>query len=158
MRSILNPAAAGALLLALALPAGAESIVAAGSSAGSSASSAGSASLKGSSNSIEGSSHSSSKDRTALVQDGDYRVAAVAPATEAGTLRLMLEPLGMADAQPFALTVPAQAFGGQLPAAGDVVHAQRRAYGVQFARAEQPFFLVLADAWMDELASRPITP
>lgn len=155
MKFVLTPVAIAAFAasLALALPASAESIT----SAGSSASSAGSASLKGSSDSITGSSDSSSTDKTALVHDGDYRVAAVAPADKPDSVRLMLEPLDMANAQPFALTVPTQAFKGELPVAGDRIHAQRRAYGVQFARAQEPFFLVLADAWTDDLASRPIT-
>lgn len=147
-----------ALLLATSGAAWADSIVTAGSSVGSSASSAGSASLKGSSNSIEGSSNSSARDTTALVKDGDYRVAAIAPGNEAGTLRLALEPQGQANAEPVVLTLPAQAFGAQAPVVGDLVQARQRAYGVQFARAEQPFFLVLADAWSAELGSRPITP
>ena len=70
-----------------------------GSSVGISASSASSASSKGSSNSIEGSSDSSSKDKTAMVQDGTYRVATVAPDAQGGTVRLGLEPQGMAGAQ-----------------------------------------------------------
>ncbi|ARU03485.1 hypothetical protein CCO03_01220 [Comamonas serinivorans] len=147
-----------AAVLALSLPASAESIAAAGSSVGSSASSAGSASLNGSSNSIEGSSTSSTGDKTALVKDGTYRVAAIAPGHDAGTLRLTLEPQDQAGAQPFVLKLPAQAFGAQAPVVGELVQAQHRAYGVQFARAEQPFFLVLAEAWTAELDSRPITP
>ena len=150
--------AIAALALAALTPAMAESIAAMGSSAGSSASSAGSASLKGSSGSIEGISNSSSTDKTAMVQDGAYRVAAVQPAAQADMLRLQLEPQTQ-GAQPFALIVPAKAFGAHAPVAGDVVQAQRRDYGVQFTRAQaaEPFFLVLADAWHAELNSRPIT-
>lgn len=150
---------ATALTLATLTPAMAESIATVGSSAGSSASSVGSASLKGSSASIEGSSNSSRTDKTALVQDGAYRVAAVQPAAQPGLLRLQLVPQSP-GAQPFALLVPAQAFGTQAPVAGDVVQAQRRDYGLQFTRAPaaEPFFLVLADAWHAELNSRPITP
>lgn len=130
-----------------------------GSSVGISASSAGSASSRGSSNSIEGSSDSSSgKDKTAMVQDGTYRVATVTPDTQGGTVRLGLEPQGMAaDAQAFVLNVPMQALGDHVPATGDLLQAQRRDYGVQFARADQPFYLVLADAWNAELDSRPLT-
>ena len=159
MKSIQICVAASALALSMLAPAMAGSITAVGSSA----SSAGSASLKGSSNSIEGSSdglsNSSSKDKTAMVKDGNYRVAAVLPAQAPGMLRLQLEPQGMADAQPFVLNVPAQAFGAQAPVAGDIVQAQRRDYGVQFAHAQtqEPFFLVLADAWNAELNSRPVT-
>lgn len=156
--------ALAALALAALTPAMAESIATMGSSAGSSASSAGSASLKGSSGSIDSLSDSSSddkdkaKDKTAMVQDGAYRVAAVQPAAQADMLRLQLEPQTQ-GAQPFALIVPAKAFGAQAPVAGDVVQAQRRDYGVQFTRAQaaEPFFLVLADAWHAELNSRPIT-
>jgi hypothetical protein len=40
-----------------------------------------------------------------------------------------------------------------------VVSARNRDYGVEFARADnrQPFFLVLEDAWYQELASNPVT-
>lgn len=154
--SLLRTAVATLVCLALA-PAMAESI-AAGSSAGSSASSAGSASLKGSSGSIEGLSGSSRSDKTAAVQDGAYRVAAVHPGADAGMLRVQLTPQAQ-GAQAFTLVVPAEAFGAQAPVAGDVVQATRRDYGVQFARAEstEPFFLVLAEPWMAELDSRPIT-
>lgn len=124
----------------------------------SSASSAGSASLDGSSNSIEGSSQSSSDDKTALVQDGAYRVTTVTPNEQGDTVRLGLMPQDMAGAEAFVLNVPVGAFGGQLPVVGEVLQAQRRDYGVQFARAEQPFYLVLADAWNAELQSRPLTP
>ena len=153
MTPLFRTAIAALALTALA-PAFAESITAMGSSA----SSAGSASLKGSSGSIEGISNSSSTDKTAMVQDGAYRVAAVQPAAQADMLRLQLEPQTQ-GAQPFALIVPAKAFGAQAPVAGDVVQAQRRDYGVQFTRAQagEPFFLVLADAWHAELNSRPIT-
>ena len=146
--------AVAALAFAALTPAMAGSITAMGSSA----SSAGSASLKGSSNSIEGISDSSSADKTAMVKDGDYRVTAVQPAAQADMVRLQLEPQTQ-GAQPFALIVPATAFGAQAPAVGDVVQAQRRDYGVQFTRAQaaEPFFLVLADAWQAELNSRPIT-
>ena len=145
-------------LAAFAAPALADSIVTAGSSAGSSASSAGSASLKGSSNSIEGSSTSSRGDKTALVHDGTYRVTAVTPDVRADTVRLGLVPQGMVGAEAFVLNVPVGAFGDQPPTTGELVQAQRRAYGVQFARADQPFYLVLADAWNAELDARPLTP
>ena len=157
--NLLRAAVAAAACLALA-PAMATGLA----SSGSSASSAGSASLKGSSGSIDSLSDSSSddkdkaKDKTAMVQDGAYRVAGVQPAADAHALRLQLEPQ-VEGAQPFALTVPTEAFGGQTPVAGDLVHATRRDYGVQFPRAQSqdPFFLVVADAWMAELDSRPIT-
>ena len=133
-----------------------------GSSVGISASSAGSASVKGSSNSIGGSSDSSSgKDKTAAIKDGDYRVAAVAPVpAQADKVRLSLEPQGIAQAEPFQLDVPLQVLGGQAPAVGEIVQARQRVYGVQFTRAAapEPFLLVLADAWGQQLRSRPVTP
>lgn len=147
-----------ALAGAATLPAWADSITASASSAGSSASSAGSAS----SDSISSSSNSSSgKDKTAAIQDGDYRVAAVAPVpAQADKLRLSLEPQGIAQAEPFQLDVPLQALGGQAPAVGDIVQARQRVYGVQFTRAAapEPFLLVLADTWDRQLRSRPVTP
>ena len=153
---------ASCALACAAAPALADSIVAGGSSAGVSASSAGSVSLKGSSNSIEGSSASSSRgDKTAVVQDGTYRVTAgVASAVTAalsGEFGASLAPQGMEGAQAFVLNVPVGAFGGEVPSAGDTLQAQRRDYGVQFARADTPFYLVLADAWSAELDSRPLT-
>lgn len=161
MTSLLIRGAGAACTLALAMagtPAAAEAVAAGGSSVGISASSAGSASSKGLSNSIEGSSDSSSgKDKTAMVQDGTYRVATVTPDAPAGTVRLGLEPQGMAGAPAFVLNVPVQALAGKVPVAGDLLQAQRRDYGVQFARADQPFYLVLADAWNAELDSRPLT-
>ena len=125
----------------------------------SSASSAGSASLKGSSDSIKGSSNSISDDKTAMVKDGAYRVAQV-EAGESGQLLLTLEPQNLADAQTFQLQVPMQAFGGTQPTTGELVQAQRRGYGVQFARGtpQEPFLIVLADAVHPELSNRPLTP
>ena len=149
---------ASCALACAAAPALADSIVAGGSSAGVSASSAGSVSLKGSSNSIEGSSGSSSRgDKTALVRDGTYRVTAVTPDLPAGTVRLGLAPQGMEGAQAFVLNVPVAALGGEVPSLGDTLQARRRDYGVQFARADTPFYLVLADAWRAELDSHPLT-
>jgi hypothetical protein len=39
-------------------------------------------------------------------------------------------------------------------AAGQVITATPRPYGTEFARAEKPFFLVLHDAWFDELQTK----
>ncbi|MDO5289755.1 MAG: hypothetical protein Q4F13_09000 [Pseudomonadota bacterium] len=144
--------------LTLSLPAQADSLVTATSSAGSSASSAGSASLRGSSDSISGLAGGGDGDKTALIPAGGYRVDGVAAVDAQGrTLRLALVPQD--DAAPaFELDVPAQAFGAQRPAAGEVIQVQRRDYGLQFARGAQnePFFLVLADATQRELNTRPL--
>ena len=138
--------------LALACAAQAEGVV-------SSAGSAGSASSQVSSDSIKDSSKSSSGDKTAMVRDGAYRVAQV-EAGESGQLLLTLEPQNLADAQTFQLQVPLQAFGGTQPTTGELVQAQRRGYGVQFARGtpQEPFLIVVADAVHPELSNRPLTP
>lgn len=144
---------------ALVLPAQADSLVTATSSAGSSASSAGSASLRGSSNSISGlAGGDDAQDKTTLIPAGGYRVADVtAVQGRADTLRLSLAPQSE-GAPAFHLDVPAHAFGGHTPAAGDVIQVQRRAWGLQFARDAQadPFFLVLAEATLRELDARPL--
>ncbi|WP_046112609.1 hypothetical protein [Aquincola tertiaricarbonis] len=123
----------------------------------SSASSAGSASSGSVSDSIQGSSRSSGGDDR--VAEGDYRIVAVAAAERPGRLRLTLQ----AEATPgpqgrFQLELPQQAVQPAGLVQGDLVHARHRPYGVQFARVDnrQPFFLVLADTWHGELASRPV--
>ena len=149
---------AALIALTLTLPVHADSLVTATSSAGSSASSAGSASLRGSSNSISGLSGDGKQDKTALIPAGGYRVTGVtAVQGQADTLRLALAPQGE-GAPAFNLDVPSHAFGGQTPAAGDVIQVQRRAWGLQFARDAQadPFFLVLAEATLRELDARPL--
>lgn len=123
----------------------------------SSASSAGSASIGSLSDSVRGSSRSSSGDDK-KVAEGEYRVIEVAQANDRhGHLQLKLQAM----AQPgedgaLWLTLPRQALAPRGLAAGDVVLARQRAYGVEFARAEgaqarEAFFLVLADDWHREL-------
>lgn len=140
------------LLAAAAAPCSAESFA-------SSASSAGSASSGSVSDSFGESSDSSSPDRK--VAEGDYRVTAVAQLDgRPGMLRLTLAPTEpRAGAGEFVLMLPQQALGAQGLAAGDVVSARHRAYGLEFARAttREAFFLVLADDWHRELDPRPVT-
>jgi hypothetical protein len=140
-------------------PALAESLATSASSAASSASSAGSASLRGSSDSIKGSSDSSRDDPQ--VAEGEYRVARVAPVGgRAEMLRLTLEPHRTAGAAgSFTLDLPRHALGKRPLAAGDIVSAQRRPYGLEFARADtrDAFFLVLADDWHRDLQTRVIS-
>lgn len=152
-------ATALAAALCLGLPARADSLLAATSSAGSSASSAGSASSHGSSDAISGIS-GSGDDKTAHIATGDYRLTAVAPAQDKpDTLRLSLAqpaPASAAAAPAFLLDVPATAFGAQPPQAGELIQVQRHSYGLQFARgpAAAPFFLVLNNATLRELAAQ----
>jgi hypothetical protein len=140
-------AAAGALTLALG--ANAESFA-------SSASSAGSASSGSVSDSLSGSSDSSKSDRK--VADGDYRIIQIAQTPDrANRTRVTLQ----ADdpAQRIVLDMPQATFEQQQLAAGDKMYAQNRVYGIEFGRGDtrQPFYLVLADEWYSELASRPVT-
>lgn len=125
----------------------------------SSASSASSASVGSLSDSVKGSSTSSSGETK--VSDGDYRVIEVAePADRPGMLQLKLQ----ATAQPgqqgeLWLTLPRQALAPRGLAAGDVLSARARPYGVEFARADsrEAFFLLLADGWQRELDPHPVT-
>jgi hypothetical protein len=138
--------AAGAL--GLALQANADSFV-------SSASSAGSASSGSISDSLNGSSNSSKGDRK--VADGEYRIIQIAQTPDrVGRTRVTMQ----ADdpEQRVVLDLPQQTFEQQRLANGDRMYAQNRVYGIEFGRGDrhQPFYLVLADEWYGELASRPV--
>lgn len=140
-------AAVGALTLALS--ANAESFA-------SSASSAGSASSGSVSDSLSGSSDSSKGDRK--VADGDYRIIQIAQTPDrADRTRLTLQADNPEDR--IVLDMPQTTFEQQQLAAGDKMYAQNRVYGIEFGRGDtrQPFYLVLADEWYSELASRPVT-
>jgi hypothetical protein len=59
------------------------------------------------------------------------------------------------------LTLPRRALEPRGIAAGDVIHARNRPYGLEFARANgaqarEAFFLVLADDWHRELDPQPV--
>ena len=141
-------ALAALLLAAAALPAGAAS------STSSAASEGVSASVGSLSTSIEHSSNSSSKDDK--VADGDYTVIEVAAApARPGQLRLTLQRPGQA----FFLYVPQEAVRRGGVAAGQVVAARQRSFGVEFAAGEprRAFFLALHDGWLPELQTRAIT-
>jgi len=148
------------LALALSAPCLADSLA-------SSASSAGSASLGGSSASLNTSSNSSAP-KTAVLE-GDYQVIQVAVlADRPGMLQLQLQ-LQLQATQVAGregtlwLTLPQQALARRGLAAGDIVSAQHRPYGVQFAHAArdsaeaEAFFLVLADDWLGDLDPRAVT-
>jgi len=151
-------------LATLALVLGsAASLALASSTAASSASEAGSSAVGSLSDSFEKSSDSSSKkDKTAA---GDYRLIDVAEVKERpGMLRLTLQPVEPATAEAKAadnliLYVPARVMAQNPLAAGQVVSAKPREYGVEFARADtgRAFFLVLHDEWYRELQSNAVT-
>ncbi|MDN2697084.1 MULTISPECIES: hypothetical protein [Janthinobacterium] len=122
----------------------------------SSASSAGSQSSGSISDSLNGSSNSSSRDNK--VANGPYRIIDVAalPGRD-GMTRLTMQ--ADATATPLVLDLPQAALDKQQLAQGDVVHAQNRAYGIEFSRNDTraAFFLVLADDWYGEMATRPVS-
>ncbi len=133
--------------------------------AASSASSAVSDSVGVSSNGISGSlKTSSNSSSTRDVAQGDYRIVDVAQAEgRPGELRLTLQRELPADQPATAqdtlfLTLPQPAFAASGLATGARVAATHRSYGIEFARASDkaPFFLVLEDHWLQELAARPV--
>lgn len=140
------------LWMAIAAPAWADSVA-------SSASSAGSASVGSLSESVRGSSNSSSRDNQ--VAEGEYRVVEVAELDgRPGMLRLRLQAQQRpGDAGELWLDLSQQALERRGLAAGDLIRAQHRPYGVEFAYADtrEAFFLVLADAWRHELDPRAVT-
>jgi hypothetical protein len=140
------------LLGAAALPA------LAASSASSASSDAASTSVGSVSTSFEKSSDSSSKGNKAAM--GDYRIVNVAAAEQRpGTMRgCSCNPSpSRVLAGALVLYVPRATHEQNQLAAGQVITATPRPYGTEFARAEKPFFLVLHDAWFDELQTRPVT-
>lgn len=129
----------------------------AASSASSASSDGSSASVGSSSTSVEKSSESSTGDKKTAA--GDYRIVDVAQAPQRpGTLRLTLQALATdGPAGQVVLLLPQQAAERGALAAGQVVSARERAYGMEFAKADQAFFLVLDDAWFHELNTRALT-
>ena len=148
--------AAGVLVGAtLSLPA------VAASSAASSASEGASSAASSGSKSLERSSASSSKgDKVAA---GDYKIIDVAAAADRpGMLRVHLQAVAAVTApnaaDDFYLVLPEQAFEKSQLSTGQLVTAREHAYGLEFAngQSQQPFFLVLSDAWYRELDSKPV--
>ena len=78
-------------------------------------------------------------------------------AEQPGKTRVMLQPMA-GEGQAFVLYLPQRAIADGAVSAGQVVRAEQRPYGVQFARADtqQAFFLMLDDDWHRELASNPV--
>jgi hypothetical protein len=123
-----------------------------------------STSIGASSTSIGRSSESSRRDHVA---EGDYTVVEVADATDRPglvrlTLRLAAPSAGAAVAggadETFDLYVPQANPAARLLVQGQTIRARQRPYGVEFAHGEpqQAFFLVLQDAWFQELHSQPV--
>lgn len=123
----------------------------------SSASSAGSASSGSISDSLNGSSNSSGGDKR-KVADGEYRIIQIA-ATPDRADRTRITMQANDPQQRIVLDLPQITFDKQQLAVGDAMYAQNRSYGIEFGRSDkhQPFYLVLADEWYGELASRPVS-
>jgi hypothetical protein len=142
------------LALATTLPGHAESFA-------SSASSAGSASSGSVSDSIKGSSNSSKRDKE--VAEGPYRVIDVAEVAEAAgrpaMMQLTLRATEAGAEREFILELPRQALAARPLGTGDLVQANQRPYGFEFARVDtrEAFFLVLTDDWRRDLDSRVVT-
>jgi len=141
------------LLSVVALPAWAASSTA--SSASDSASSA----TSSASDSLKKSSNSSSTTNTAAA--GDYEVMAVtAVAERPGTMRMTLQALADRSVEgEYFLDVPEQTVSQGQIAAGEIVTARPRPYGIEFAKHDsgQAFFLVLNDAWTRDLPSHAVS-
>lgn len=156
MKYLLQPAAlalaATALLATASLPARAAS------SAASSASDSVSTSVGSVSDSIQGSSDSSSKKKD--VAAGDYKVIEMAAApNRPGMVQLKLLAVNEQNLDnAFFLTVPERVAEEGRLAAGQVVAARTRPYGMEFAKADngQAFFLVLHDEWYRELRTTAV--
>ena len=144
-----------AVRIACALAILAGPLAARAESLASSASSAGSESSGSVSDSLHGSSHSSTGgDKTAA---GDYRVVELAQAADrAGIVRLTLQ--AQDPQQRIVLDLPQRIADAQRLGTGDLVHVERRVYGLEFARgaAREVFYLVLDDQWFAGLAARPV--
>lgn len=147
-RACARPILLALLLAAAVVPAGAAS------STSSAVSDGVSTSVGSLSTSIERSSHSSSKDDQ--VADGEYTLIEVADAAlRPGHVRLTLQ---RAD-RTFFLYVPRDTVRQGGLAAGQVVAARQRDFGVEFAAGEprRAFFLALHDGWLPELQTRALT-
>lgn len=121
----------------------------------SSASSAGSAASGSVSDSLSGLSGSSRDQKETA--EGDYRITDVARATgRAGILRVTMQADGSQEG--IVLDLPSAVMEQQGLGRGDLVRAERRVYGLEFARADthEAFFLVLADDWHRELVPQPV--
>jgi hypothetical protein len=139
---------------AVALPAWADSSV------GSSVSDSLSRSSGSISDSITGSSHASSPDNRQV--RGDYKVIDVAELAERpGMVQLRLQPVAAtasADDQVL-LLLPREAADHGHVGKDAIVTALQRPYGIEFAsgRPHAAFFLALADDWVRDLKTAPLS-
>ena len=148
-------------LVALSLLLGATATLPAlaASSTASSVSDSASSTASSGSTSLKKSSDGSSKTTTA-VNSGDYEVIDVARVAERpGTLRLRLQ--AVADRtidNEFFLYLPEQTFAQAQLAAGQVIAARQRPYGLEFARSDsgKGFFLVIDDESARDLPSHAL--
>ena len=154
MNTLKNSLALAAALALLTTPP-----VMALSSTASSASEGASASVGSLSDSVKGSSNSSSGD--AKVAAGDYKIIEVLAMTDApGTVQLKLQSVAQAGAAgELLLQVPQRTLDQAGLAAGQLITARQRPYGVEFAKAADgaAFFLALSDGWLRELQNNPVT-
>lgn len=131
----------------------------ASSTTASSASDSASSTASSTSESLKKSSDGSSK-TTAAVNSGDYEIIdATRVAERPGTMRLRLQAVADRSAEgEFFLYVPQQTFEQAQLAAGQIVAARHRPYGLEFARGDsrQGFFLVLDDDWLRDLPSHVV--
>lgn len=147
-------------VLCAALLASATSLSAiASSTTASSASDSASSTASSTSDSLKKSSDGSSK-TTAAVNTGDYEIIeATRVAERPGTMRLRLQAVADRSVDnEFFLYVSQQTFDQAQLAAGQIVAAQHRPYGLEFARGDtrQSFFLVLDDDWARDLPSHVV--
>lgn len=134
--------------LALNVGAHAESLASSASSAGSASSGSVSDSFRGSSDSSTGGKKNN---------NGAYRIIDIEAAPDrAGVARVTMQ--GDLPQNRIVLDLPKATFDQQHLDKGDLVYAQNRVYGIEFARNDtrKAFYLVLADEWYGELAARPV--
>lgn len=94
------------------------------------------------------------------IAEGDYKVVAVAQANQPGKTQLTLVPLAAANAtEPFNLFVAQADVKRAGVETGQIVHAQKQAYGLAFARADnqQPFALLLDQAWQSDVQPKVVS-
>jgi hypothetical protein len=96
------------------------------------------------------------------VAQGQYTIVEVmALADQPDMLRLRMQAVAPTETGEFFLLLPRQTAERQQLAAGQLISAEHRPYGLAFATLDaagstSPFFLVLDDDWFRELESRPI--
>lgn len=159
----LSPSSIASMLAAAAALASAP--VGADTLASSAISNSFSASVGSVSTSFNASSDASSPGRP--LRAGQYRVTEiVAAAGRDGYARVTLRPLAegaAADGGDHALFLPQETVARAALAAGHLVIARERSYGLELAQAKaadevpQTFFLVVADERYRELQTRPVT-